>query len=108
LAAALYRSEEGKDAVLPESGQAAEAASKKKGATPDYAAATSDLEAVLLQKTQVSDSDLETLGKKRAQAVQDALLAGGEIDPSRVFVIGSQPKQAAVEKGKIRVELALK
>jgi hypothetical protein len=35
------------------------------------------------------------------------LLVGTDIDPSRVFVIGSAPKGPA-EKDKVRVELALK
>jgi hypothetical protein len=47
------------------------------------------------------------LGKHRARAIQDVLLIGTDIDPSRVFVIGNAPK-APAEKDKVRVELALK
>jgi hypothetical protein len=87
--------------------QAVETASKKKGAQPDFAPANTELETALLQKIQITDHELESLGKHRAQAIQDVLLGGGEIDPSRVFVIGSAPKTSA-EKDKVRVELALK
>jgi hypothetical protein len=55
----------------------------------------------------VSDNELETLGKHRARAIQDVLLIGTDLDPSRVFVIGTAPK-APAEKDKVRVELVLK
>ena len=54
----------------------------------------------------VSDSDLEKLGKRRAQAIQDVLLGGGAIDPARVFVIAS-PKDDPAAEGKVRAQLAL-
>lgn len=109
LLSALYRADQGKDAALPDSAQAIEAAAKGKGKAPppDYTAANAELEAAMQAKIPVSDSELEALGKQRAQAIQDALLGGGQIDPSRVFVIGSAPKPAT-EKDKVRVELALK
>jgi hypothetical protein len=106
LLAALYRAELGKDTALPEAARAVEAA-RKQDPPPDFNAANSALEAVLLQKMPVADTDLEALGKRRARAIQDVLLLGTDIDPSRVFVIGSAPK-AAAEKDKVRVELALK
>src|SRR5262249_4746150 len=63
LLAALHRDELGKSTPLPESAKAIEASSKKKGEQPDYAAATADLEAALLQKNPVPDTELESLGK---------------------------------------------
>jgi len=107
LLAALYRSELGKSTPLPDSAKAVEAAGKKKGEQPDFATANGDLEAALLQKMPIADTELETLGKHRARAIQQVLLVGTDLDPSRVFVIGTAPKSAS-EKDKVRVELALK
>jgi hypothetical protein len=107
LLIALYRADLGKSTPLPTLAQAIEGAGKKKDQPPDFGAANAELEAALLQKSPVQDNELEILGKHRARAIQDVLLVGTDIDPSRVFVIGSAPK-AAVEKDKVRVELALK
>lgn len=108
LLVALYKADLGKSTPLPEQAQAIETAGKKKDQTPpDYGAADVELEAALLQKSPVADTELEVLGKHRARAIQDVLLNGTDIDPSRVFVIGSAPKSAP-EKDKVRVELALK
>jgi hypothetical protein len=107
LLVALYRAELGKSTPLPDPAKEIEAAGKKKDQQPDFGAANAELEAALLQKVPVSDSELQTLGKHRARAIQDVLLVGTDIDPSRVFVIGSAPKDAT-DKDKVRVELALK
>jgi len=107
LLVALHRAELGKNSPLPDLAKAIEAAGKKKDQQPDFSAANAELEAALLQKTPVPDTQLQTLAKHRARAIQDVLLVGTDIDPSRVFVIGSAPKGAA-EKDKVRVELALK
>lgn len=108
LLIALYKADLGKSTPVPEQAQAIETAGKKKDQPPpDYAAANAELEAALLQKSPVADNELEILGKHRARAIQDVLLNGTDIDPSRVFVIGSAPKSAP-EKDKVRVELALK
>jgi hypothetical protein len=107
LLVGVYRADLGKSAPLPALAQAIEASGRKKDQQPDFGAADAELEAALLQKMPVPDNELETLGKHRARAIQDVLLVGTDIDPSRVFVIGSAPK-AAVEKDKVRVELALK
>jgi hypothetical protein len=107
LLAALYRADQGKDTVLPSAAQAAEAAEKQK-TPPDFGTANAELETALLQKMSVTDADLQALGSRRAHAIQDALLAGGEIDAARVFIIGSEAKPASADKDKVRVELALK
>lgn len=108
LLVALYRADLGKSAPLPDLAQAIEGAGKKKDEPPpDFGAANAELEAALLQKTPVADNELEILGKHRARAIQDVLLIGTDIDPSRVFVIGSAPKGSS-QKDKVRVELALK
>jgi len=107
LLAALYRTEQGKDVPLPDAAAAIEVVEKKKAPPGDYAAANTQLESALLPKVEVTDSELESLGRHRAQAIQDALLADGQIDPSRVFIIGTDPKPST-ERDRVRAELALK
>ncbi len=106
LLAAEYRAELGKDAQLPDSAVAVEAAKKKKGETPAFDPAIADLENALLMRVQVTDSDLEELGKKRGHAVLDALVSRGGVDATRVFLINAPPKGDA--KDAVRLELALK
>ncbi len=106
LLAAEYRVELGKDAPLPDSAAAVEAAKKKKGETPAFDPAIADLEAALIAKVQVTESDFEELGKRRAHSIQEALLGGGEVAAGRVFLIDAPPKADA--KDVVRLELALK
>jgi hypothetical protein len=107
LLAAEFRAELGKDAPLPDSAVAVEAAKKKKGEAPAFEPAIADLEKALLARATVSDSELENLGKKRAHAIQDALLGGDSgIDPARVFLVNAPPKTDT--KDAVRIALALK
>src|SRR6185312_950939 len=71
LLVALYREELGKNAPLPGSAQVIVAA-RKKEPPPDFGSANTELQAALLPRMSVSDNQLEGLGKRRAQAVQDA------------------------------------
>lgn len=98
-----FRSDLGKDAALPASAAAAQAA--KKGESAPYDAAIADLEAALLARIQVPDSELEQLGRARASAIQNALLAGGQVDPARVFVVNAAPKPDSGDT--VKVELAV-
>ncbi len=97
------RSDLGKDATLPPSAVAAQAA--KKGESAPYDAAMADLEAALLAHIQVPDSDLEQLGRARASAIQNALLSGGQVDPARVFIVNAAPKPDTGDT--VKVELAV-
>jgi len=99
-----YQAQLGKDAALPASAVAVQQAKRKE--TPPYDAAIADLNAALIEHTQVSDSDLEDLGKKRAHAIQNALLSDGQIEPARVFLVNAPPKEASGDK--VKVELAIK
>ncbi len=99
-----YKESLGKDASLPESVQAVQAAKRKEA--PPYEQAINDLDAALVSHIQVSDDDLVTLGKDRAKAIQDALLSGGEVDPSRVFIIDAPPKPESGSK--VKVEMSVK
>ena len=99
-----YRESLGKDAQLPESVQAVQSAKRKEA--PPYEQAINDLDAALISHIQVSDDDLVTLGKDRAKAIQDALLSGGEVDPSRVFIVDAPPRPESGSK--VKVEMSVK
>jgi hypothetical protein len=99
-----YQAEPGKDKPLPPSVVAVQQAKRKE--TPPYDAAISDLNAALIAHIQVSDSDLEALGKERAQAIEGALVSGGQVETSRVFIVNAPPKPQAGDK--VQVELAVK
>jgi hypothetical protein len=99
-----YKESLGKDAPLPASAQAVQSAKHKE--TPPYEQAINDLDAALIGHVQVSDDDLVALGKDRAKAIQDALLSGGEVEPSRVFIVDAPPKPETGSK--VQVEMAVK
>lgn len=64
------------------------------------------LEASLREAVNVADAELAALADARAQAVRDALLADGAIDPARVFLIRGEPATAA--DGIVKMVLSLK
>lgn len=104
LLLAEYQAELGKDAQLPASVLAIQQAKNKQEAPP-VQSAIPDLERALSDHIEVSDITLQDLGKRRARAIQDALLADGGIDASRVFVINGTLK---TDDDKVRVEMSLK
>jgi hypothetical protein len=107
LLAQHWRKEAGEEAALPGE-SAAVAALKKKERTPEgLTAANAALEEALAGKHPVTTEQLEALGKARAQAIPEALLAGGQVDPARVFLISSDSLPPA-EGGKVKLELSLK
>jgi hypothetical protein len=99
-----YRESLGKEAPLPESVQAVQAAKGKE--TPPYEPAINDLDAALISHIEVPDTDLVTLGKDRARAIQDVLLAGGQIEPARVFIVEAPQKPESGSK--VKVEMSVK
>jgi hypothetical protein len=92
-----YQADLGKDAQLPPSAMAVQAA---KGKEAPYDPAIADLNAALIDHIEVPDADLEALGKQRAKAIQDALLSDGQVDPSRVFIVNATPKPDTGDKVK--------
>jgi hypothetical protein len=54
----------------------------------------------------LADDALAVLGRERAAAVQRALLAAGELEPSRVFLVNEG--KVGTEGGNVRLQLALK
>ena len=98
-----FRADLGKDATLPASALAVQAARKKE---PDaLAAANADLESALIGHAEVPDTDLDKLGRARAAAIQNALLADGQVEPGRVFIVEAQPKPDSGDT--VKVELAV-
>jgi uncharacterized protein involved in outer membrane biogenesis len=65
------------------------------------------LQAALLERLKPAPAALEALGKQRAGAVRDALLANKELKPERVFIV-SKPKEIASPAGAVRLEMELK
>ena len=99
-----FQADLGKDVALPPSAAAVPAAKVKEGAP--YEPAIADLNAALIDHVQVPDGDLEALGKQRAQAIQDALLSGGQVEPARVFIVNTPPAPDSGEK--VKVSMAVK
>ncbi len=106
LLLARYRDELGAEASLPPVTSSLAAAKKPKGVTPDYSAASAELQAALLERLHIDDAQLQKLGARRAHAVQDALLQGTDIDPVRIFIIDGTAQPATGST--VRLELALK
>jgi Domain of Unknown Function (DUF748) len=99
-----YQAQLGKDKPLPPSAEAVQQA--KRNDTPPDDAAIADLNTALLEHIQVPDSDLEALAKARAQAIQEALVSSGQIDPARIFIANAPSKPQSGDT--VKVELALK
>jgi uncharacterized protein DUF748 len=70
-----------------------------------------EMEALMMQHTQVSDDDLRQLASQRAQTVRDALLATGQVSADRLFIVAAKPftsEERAKLKGKPnRVDFAM-
>lgn len=99
-----FKEDLGKNAPLPESAQAVQAAKRKE--TPPYEPAIADLNVALINHIEVPDADLVALGKDRARAIQDVLLSEGQIEPARVFIVDAPPKPDSGDK--VKVEMAVK
>ena len=74
---------------------------------PELAAAKADfLTQALHAHITISDADLTALGQRRAMAIQQALLAGTQVDPARVFLVANG--KAKNQDGGVRLEMSLK
>lgn len=102
----LYKQQFDKKAEIPEAPEAAEDATRKEKKADRQQAAIAWLEEQLRPRYKVDQAELIALGQARAVAVQESLLAGGELDPTRVFMAAGQSSVA--KDGVLRMELALK
>lgn len=74
---------------------------------PELAAAKADfLRQALREHMAATEADLTALGQQRAQAVQQGLLTGTQLDPARVFLAANG--KAKNQDGKVRLELSLR
>jgi Domain of Unknown Function (DUF748) len=96
----MYQQERGGEPKYPDTVTAV----KQK---PDQIAAKIDfLTAALHEQLTVADDQFRALGEQRAQALQQALLTGTQIDSARVFLVASD--KAAAKDGAVRLELSLR
>jgi hypothetical protein len=106
LLLAEYHEELGAKAPLPPLTSALTTAKKSKDAPPDYAPVNTELTAALQERIKVDATELQNLGTQRAHAIQDVLLHGTNIDPTRIFLIDGQAQPPPGNT--VRLELALK
>jgi hypothetical protein len=106
LLLAQYRVDYGEEADPPEAAAAVLDMPRKKVEPAAFTAANDQLEAALETRQPVEQRDLEELAQARAHAVQEALLSSGDIEPTRVFLLGA--RSAPPADGKVRLALALK
>lgn len=104
----LYKLQFGKKPDIPKSELTVEqeGASRKEKKVAKKSIEVEWLEAQLRPKFQASDAELTELGNARANAVQEMLLAGSELDPARVFIANNIELKA--HEGKVRMELQMK
>jgi uncharacterized protein involved in outer membrane biogenesis len=108
----LYRSKLGKRPAFPESLPALDTKPAAAGQPqPDADQQREMQETIWLRGElrnafQPSNAELAMLGSARATAVRDALLAKGDIDPARVFLVTGQTGSA--KDGHVRLELKLR
>ncbi len=105
LLVAEYRSELGAKTALPADAEAVTKAKGKAKAAAPLQPAISELEAALTARIQVPDGDLQLLGRRRARAIQDALLKATQLDPARLFVLNTATTQADGQR--VRFQLGL-
>jgi len=106
LETALYRRELGQAPQFPKAPPPAPGAPAPGAPAPDADAVKRDyLEKALHEHIVIGDEALKALAQARAQTLQQALLAGGQIDPTRVFLVVSD--KVAVKDSAVRLELTL-
>jgi hypothetical protein len=65
----------------------------------------SEMESLMLKNTQASDDDLRELANRRARAVQDRLLATGQVTTDRLSIVAAKPVSSE-EKEKTKAKLS--
>jgi uncharacterized protein involved in outer membrane biogenesis len=64
-----------------------------------------EMESLMLKNAQASDDDLRNLANRRAQVVQDRLLASGQVTADRVSIVAAKPVSSE-EKEKAKAKLS--
>jgi uncharacterized protein involved in outer membrane biogenesis len=65
----------------------------------------SEMESLMLKNTQASDDDMRELANRRARAVQDRLLATGQVTADRLSIVAAKPVSSE-EKEKTKAKLS--
>ena len=84
----------------------AEGTSRKEARALEQAASVKSLEEQARAAVEVDSLALQRLGHARGEAIQTALLAGGELPPDRVFLASND--KVTAQDGKVRFELEIK
>jgi hypothetical protein len=103
LLTVLYKKEFGAKPEFPPAAPEKEAAADSKAAAKT--ANVDFLRQALLKHSSVSDDDIKALAQKRAEAIQQVLLADTQIEPSRVFLVANGKAKAQAQA--VRLELTL-
>jgi hypothetical protein len=101
----LFRQQLGHKPDIPDADSAPDDATRKEKRGQRDQAALAWLRTQLLPHYQPTSTELVDLGRARASAIQDALLAGGALDPTRVFITAA--KGPSLHEGSVRLELQL-
>jgi hypothetical protein len=104
--AALYKELTGKRPRLAEAPPAPKDATRKGAKAWQKAYELETLEAETRGKIIVQPSDLDDLGRRRAEAIERALTSGASLDSNRVLL--RKEGKVGSEHGKVRLELRLK
>ncbi len=96
----LYRRDLGADPKYPDAVTAIKQKPEQISAKIDF------LTGALHEHTTLPDDRFKALGEQRAQALEQALLTGTQIDPSRVFLVAND--KAVAKDGAVRFELSLR
>ena len=102
---ALVRQQTGAEPALPEPPEPPEGASREEAKALRQAAALEYLEQAARSGVVVPDVEFDRLAEQRAGAIEQALLGGGALEPTRVFKV--REGKVSSQDGKVRFELGL-
>jgi len=102
---ALVRQQTGAEPTLPEPPEPPEGASREEAKALRQAASLEYLEQAARSGVVVPDDEFDRLAEQRAGAIEQALLGGGALEPTRVFKV--REGKVSSQDGKVRFELGL-
>jgi hypothetical protein len=102
---AVVRQHTGAEPVPPEPPAPPEGTSREQAKSLRQAATLEYLEQAARASIVVPESEFGRLGEERAGAIQRALLGGGALEPTRVFLV--REGKVSAHEGKVRFELGL-
>jgi len=103
---ALVRKQTGADPAIPDMPKPPEGTSRDDAQAMEQAATVEFLQKEARSHVSVAESEYERLAQERATAVEQALLEGSGLEPSRVFTV--RDGKVSAQEGKVQLELELK